>query len=65
MIDCVVGCTTCANLCQGEALTFPGVEELRELYQTERLWAKGYQGIKTDLPSNHLKSGFRIIKPLY
>ena len=45
-LDCVVGCTTCANLCQGEAITFPGVEGLRELYRTERLWAKVTKVIK-------------------
>ncbi|MDK2909568.1 MAG: hypothetical protein PWR20_1135 [Bacteroidales bacterium] len=37
---CVVGCTTCANLCQGNAISFPSVVELRELYKTEHLWAK-------------------------
>lgn len=39
-MDCVVGCTTCANLCKGEAITFPNVNELRELYRKEHLWAK-------------------------
>jgi Fe-S-cluster-containing hydrogenase component 2 len=30
---CVVGCSTCAHLCQGNAITFPDVDELRELYK--------------------------------
>jgi NAD-dependent dihydropyrimidine dehydrogenase PreA subunit len=37
---CVVGCTTCATLCQGNAITFPDKKALRELYQKERIWAK-------------------------
>jgi len=37
---CTVGCTTCATLCQGNAITFPDKKALRELYQKERIWAK-------------------------
>lgn len=37
---CTVGCTTCATLCQGNAITFPDKKPLRELYQKERIWAK-------------------------
>ncbi len=38
--DCVVGCTTCANLCLGNAITFPDIKELRELYKKHGIWAK-------------------------
>ena len=38
--SCVVGCSTCANLCQGKAISFPDVEELRRLYRRERIWMK-------------------------
>ncbi len=30
----------CAHLCQGNAITFPDVDELRELYKKKRIWAK-------------------------
>jgi NAD-dependent dihydropyrimidine dehydrogenase PreA subunit len=43
--DCVVGCSTCANLCQGEAISFPNIEGIRETYRKERIWKK----IKKDL----------------
>lgn len=46
--SCVVGCTTCANLCQGEAISFPDVHELRELYKKEHLWAKVTKQMKKD-----------------
>jgi MinD superfamily P-loop ATPase len=38
--DCVVGCNTCANLCQGVAITFPDVQYIRDIYQKEHLWGK-------------------------
>ncbi len=38
--ECIVGCTTCANLCLGKAITFPDINELRELYKRENIWAK-------------------------
>ena len=38
--DCVVGCNTCSNLCLGEAIAFPDVEEVRALYTREGLWSK-------------------------
>jgi NAD-dependent dihydropyrimidine dehydrogenase PreA subunit len=37
---CVVGCSTCAHLCQGNAITFPDVDELRVLYKKKGIWAK-------------------------
>jgi formate hydrogenlyase subunit 6/NADH:ubiquinone oxidoreductase subunit I len=38
--DCVVGCASCANLCAGRAISFPDVENLRDLYRREKIWAK-------------------------
>jgi MinD superfamily P-loop ATPase len=38
--DCVVGCSTCGTLCEGNAITFPDMNELRALYKKEHLWAK-------------------------
>ncbi len=37
---CVVGCTTCATLCMGNAISFPDKENLRELYKKEKIWTK-------------------------
>lgn len=37
---CVVGCSTCANLCKGEAISFPSLEDLRALYKKENMWGK-------------------------
>lgn len=37
---CVVGCTTCANLCLGNAISFPDIQELRALYKREGIWSK-------------------------
>jgi MinD superfamily P-loop ATPase len=28
-LDCIVGCTTCANLCMGKAIAFPDIETVR------------------------------------
>lgn len=39
-LSCVVGCTTCANLCLGRAISFPDPETLRKLYTKEGIWAK-------------------------
>lgn len=38
--DCVVGCTTCATLCMGNAISFPDKKALRELYRKNGIWAK-------------------------
>jgi len=38
--SCVVGCTTCASLCLGNAITFPDINEVRAIYQREGIWAK-------------------------
>lgn len=38
--DCVVGCTTCARLCLGQAITFPPFDPVRETYRREGIWGK-------------------------
>ena len=38
--SCVVGCQTCANLCLGDAISFPDAIEIRDLYRREGIWAK-------------------------
>ena len=38
--SCVLGCTTCGNLCLGKAISFPEISTLRELYKKEGIWAK-------------------------
>lgn len=38
--DCVVGCSTCANLCSGEAISFQDIRKIRELYEREKIWPK-------------------------
>ena len=39
--QCVVGCTTCANLCPVYAIIFPGLEEnVRSIYKREGIWSK-------------------------
>ena len=45
---CVVGCTTCATLCQGNAISFPDKKALRELYKKERIWAKVKKELKKE-----------------
>jgi len=46
--NCVVGCTSCANLCAGEAITFPSVVALRKLYKREGIWAKVRKQLKEE-----------------
>ncbi|NLF00219.1 MAG: ferredoxin family protein [Anaerolineales bacterium] len=38
--DCVVGCNTCENLCMGDAISFPDIEQVRALYKREHIWTK-------------------------
>ena len=38
--NCVVGCSTCGNLCLGEAISFPDVASVRAIYKREGIWAK-------------------------
>ena len=46
--NCVVGCTTCATLCQGNAISFPDKKALRELYQKEKIWTKVKKELKEE-----------------
>jgi len=43
--ECVVGCTTCANLCLGDAISFPDLNAVREIYKRERIWSKVKQAL--------------------
>jgi hypothetical protein len=43
--DCQVWCNTWANLCPSGAISFPSLEELRELYKREGIWAKVRQAM--------------------
>ena len=36
--ECVVGCTTCANLCRGNAISFPKISYVKRLYAREGIW---------------------------
>ena len=38
--NCVVGCTTCANLCMGNAISFQNIEDMRALYKKEKSGAR-------------------------
>jgi hypothetical protein len=38
--DCQVGCTTCANLCQGRCISFPPLEDLRRFYKEHHMWSR-------------------------
>ena len=38
--ECVIGCTTCANLCQGGAISFQDINKIRELYRKEGIYPK-------------------------
>jgi NAD-dependent dihydropyrimidine dehydrogenase PreA subunit len=38
--SCVPGCQSCANLCLGEAISFPKVEYIRGIYKKEGIWSK-------------------------
>ena len=38
-LDCVVGCSSCANLCLGEAITFPPLAGLRAQYKQNHVWS--------------------------
>lgn len=46
--DCVVGCTTCGNLCLGKAISFPDNSSLRELYKKEGIWGKVKKQLETE-----------------
>ena len=44
--NCVVGCTSCANLCLGRAISFQDIESVRELYKKEDIWSKVKEELK-------------------
>lgn len=44
--ECVVGCSTCANLCQGKCISFPSIEELRQMYKKYGIWQKVKEELK-------------------
>ncbi|MCL4479298.1 MAG: ferredoxin family protein [Deltaproteobacteria bacterium] len=46
--SCVVGCTTCGNLCRGTAISFPDKKELRLLYAKEKIWDKVHEQLEKD-----------------
>ncbi len=46
--DCVIGCTTCANLCPAWAISFPDIENVRRIYQREGIWEKISQVLKQE-----------------
>ena len=46
--NCVVGCNTCANLCLGDAITFPDIATVRDLYKREGIWAKVKQQLREE-----------------
>ncbi len=35
---CVVGCTSCANLCRSQCISFPDPNEVRKLYRENHIW---------------------------
>ena len=37
---CQPGCATCMNLCLSEAISFPDVSYIRNLYKREKVWPK-------------------------
>jgi len=45
---CVIGCTTCANLCPERAISFPDIEEVRRTYREKGLWEKLIQALKDE-----------------
>jgi NAD-dependent dihydropyrimidine dehydrogenase PreA subunit len=46
--SCVVGCTTCANLCLGDAITFPDISVVKEVYKRENIWTKVKKQLKKE-----------------
>jgi NAD-dependent dihydropyrimidine dehydrogenase PreA subunit len=46
--ECVVGRSACSNLCLGEAITFPDLKTVREIYKKNGLWAKIKKQLKTE-----------------
>jgi NAD-dependent dihydropyrimidine dehydrogenase PreA subunit len=38
--ECVVGCSTCANLCQGNAISFQDIKTVKSIYIKEGIYPK-------------------------
>jgi NAD-dependent dihydropyrimidine dehydrogenase PreA subunit len=38
--ECVVGCSTCANLCQGNAISFQDIKTVKAIYIREGVYPK-------------------------
>jgi len=34
--NCVVGCSACANLCEQEAITFPSMQDIRRIIESQK-----------------------------
>lgn len=52
---CVVGCTTCGNLCLSAAITFPPLDDLRAQYKRLKVWSKVKRELVADgkIPKGH------------
>lgn len=47
-LQCVIGCSTCANLCMRNAITFPNIQQMRKTYKKEGIWAKVKKQLKEE-----------------
>lgn len=46
--DCVIGCTTCANLCPQWAISFPKIDEVRRIYREQGIWEQLTRALKEE-----------------
>jgi len=46
--NCLVGCSTCANLCLGNAISFPDIGVVRDVYKREGIWSKVKRALKEE-----------------
>jgi len=46
--NCVVGCSTCANLCEGNAITFPDIANVKKIYKEKKIWSKVKKKLKEE-----------------
>jgi NAD-dependent dihydropyrimidine dehydrogenase PreA subunit len=46
--SCITGCSTCMNLCLGNAISFPPLEELREFYKAHNVWTHVKRQLKEE-----------------
>ncbi len=49
--NCVLGCTSCAQICPVEAISFPDKEELRRTLRRLRAETRGEQALSDPAPS--------------